>query len=131
MAGDRILSPLAESTSPLVRGDLLQRIEGRTATIGVIGMGYVGLPLALIFAENSFPVLGFDIDQSKVDALTRGTSYIKHIGVDRVANAFLARGAKSTSDFAHLGSCDVVIICVPTPLGPHREPELKYIRMTA
>jgi UDP-N-acetyl-D-glucosamine dehydrogenase len=94
-------------------------------------MGYVGLPLALLFAERGFPVIGFDVDQSKVDALSRGASYINHIGVERVAAAFLEKKAKATSDFGRLGECEAVIICVPTPLGNHREPDLKYIRITA
>ncbi|HEX9161733.1 MAG TPA: nucleotide sugar dehydrogenase [Thermoanaerobaculia bacterium] len=120
-----------EKPSSEVVTDLLNRINTRTATIGVIGMGYVGLPLALLFAENSFSVVGFDVDQKKVDALTRGTSYINHIGVDRVSSAFLDKRAVATSDFARLSECDALIVCVPTPLGAHREPDLKYIRMTA
>ncbi len=110
---------------------LFERIESRTATIGVIGLGYVGLPLALIFAENGYPVIGFDIDKNKVAALESGTSYIRHIGVDRVASAFVGKNASATSDFARLAACDVLIIAVPTPLGDHREPDLTYIRVTA
>jgi UDP-N-acetyl-D-glucosamine dehydrogenase len=110
---------------------LVERLHNRTATIGIIGLGYVGLPLALLFSENDFPVLGFDVDANKVEALNRGASYIRHIGVERVAKAFLERKAKATEDFSRLGECDAIIVCVPTPLGDHREPDLKYIRITA
>jgi UDP-N-acetyl-D-glucosamine dehydrogenase len=120
-----------KSAEPTVLSDLLDRIQNRTATIGVIGMGYVGLPLALLFAEEGFPVIGFDVDAKKVDSLTRGTSYVKHIGVERVAHAFLERNARATDDFSDLDRCDAIIVCVPTPLGAHREPDLKYIRLTA
>ena len=120
----------ARTASPVLT-DLLDRIDKRTATVGVIGMGYVGLPLVLLFAERDFGVIGFDVDKKKVDALTRGASYIKHIGVERVANAFLERKAKATDDFSRLADCDAIIVCVPTPLGAHREPDLEYIRMTA
>ena len=122
-------APLAR-TENAVQRELLRKIESRTATIGVVGLGYVGLPLALLFSENSFPVIGFDLDANKVDALKRGTSYISHIGVERVANVFLERNARATSDFGLLAECDAIIVCVPTPLGVHREPDLKYIRMT-
>jgi UDP-N-acetyl-D-glucosamine dehydrogenase len=120
-----------KSVSREVQRELLQRIESRTAKVGVIGLGYVGLPLALLFSENDFPVIGFDVDQKKVDALSRGASYIKHIGVERVAKAFLEKNASATSDFSRLAACDALIIAVPTPLGDHREPDLGYIRMTA
>jgi len=111
--------------------EFLRRVESRTATVGVVGMGYVGLPLALLFSERGFPVVGFDVDRKKVEALNQGTSYIHHIGVDRVAQAFLKKNAHATDDFSKLAECDAIIICVPTPLGVHREPDLKYIRTTA
>jgi UDP-N-acetyl-D-glucosamine dehydrogenase len=110
---------------------LIERIQTRTATVGVIGLGYVGLPLAILISENEYPVIGFDVDPNKVDALNRGASYIRHIGVERVANAFLEKRAKATDDFTRLAECDAIIVCVPTPLGNHREPDLKFIRITA
>jgi UDP-N-acetyl-D-glucosamine dehydrogenase len=119
------------STTTDTQRALVERLHNRTATIGIIGLGYVGLPLALLFSENDFPVLGFDVDANKVDALNRGASYIRHIGVERVAKAFLEQKAKATEDFSRLGECDAIIVCVPTPLGHHREPDLKYIRITA
>ncbi|MHB0971433.1 MAG: nucleotide sugar dehydrogenase [Thermoanaerobaculia bacterium] len=110
---------------------LLDRVASRTAHIGVIGLGYVGLPLALLFRESGFPVTGFDVDQKKVDALMAGQSYIKHIGAGRVAKAFAGENMAATTGFAQLTSCDAIVIAVPTPLGVHREPDLSYIRNTA
>jgi UDP-N-acetyl-D-glucosamine dehydrogenase len=110
---------------------LLGAIESRSATIGVIGLGYVGLPLVLLFSESGFRVIGFDVDTKKTDALGRGESYIRHIGPERVAAAFRGGKAEATDDYDRLAECDAVLICVPTPLGAHREPDLKYVRMTA
>jgi len=111
--------------------DFLRSIEQRTARVAVIGLGYVGLPLVLLFAEEGFPVLGFDVDPAKTEALNRGESYIRHIGAERVRRAFCELGARASGDFSLLASCDAIIVCVPTPLGAHREPDLKYIRITA
>ena len=110
---------------------LLTKIEHRTATIGVIGLGYVGLPLALIYQEAGFHVIGFDTDPKKSEMLERGESYIRHIGPERVRTAFESNRIIATPDFAQLAACDAILICVPTPLGEHREPDLKYVRMTA
>ena len=110
---------------------LLDAIESRDATVGVIGLGYVGLPLVLLFCESGFRVIGFDVDQKKIDALHRGESYIRHIGPDRVASAFRSGRSEATADYDRLSECDAILICVPTPLGDHREPDLKYVRMTA
>jgi UDP-N-acetyl-D-glucosamine dehydrogenase len=110
---------------------ILDKINGRTARVGIIGQGYVGLPLALVFREAGFPVLGFDVDPAKVAALMRGESYIKHIGPGRVAAAVASGGYQATADLERLRECDAVIICVPTPLGKHREPDNSYIHSTA
>lgn len=110
---------------------ILEAIQNRTATVGVIGLGYVGLPLVLLFSESGFRVIGFDVDEKKVDALHRGESYIRHIGPERVAAAFSSGRAEATADYDRLADCDAILICVPTPLGHHREPDLKYVRMTA
>jgi UDP-N-acetyl-D-glucosamine dehydrogenase len=112
------------------RSKLLDRISARTARVGIIGLGYVGLPLALIFEEAGFPVTGFDVDPKKVDALQRGESYIRHIGAARVAAAFSRGRIEATTDFDRLAACDAILVCVPTPLGRHREPDLSYIRNT-
>jgi UDP-N-acetyl-D-glucosamine dehydrogenase len=110
---------------------LMAKIQSRTAHVGVIGLGYVGLPLALLFEESGFRVTGFDVDAGKVEKLTAGESYIKHIGTDSVAGAFARGRITATVDFNGLAECDAILICVPTPLGKHREPDLAYIRMTA
>jgi UDP-N-acetyl-D-glucosamine dehydrogenase len=109
----------------------LRKIEDRTAVVGVIGLGYVGLPLALIFREAGFGVVGFDTDPRKAAALERGDSYIRHIGPERVRKAFESDRMSATTDFAQLAGCDAILICVPTPLGEHREPDLTYVRSTA
>ena len=114
---------------------LLSKIDRRDAVIGVIGLGYVGLPLALLFKESGFQVIGFDVDPAKVERLHRGESYIRHIGPERVSAAFSpADGVKpigATADFGRLAECDAILICVPTPLGGHREPDLTYVCSTA
>ena len=109
----------------------LERIASRQAVVGVIGLGYVGLPLVLLYEEAGFPVIGFDVDTEKARSLTAGDSYIRHIGPDRVRKAFVGGKARAVSDFGGLAECDAILVCVPTPLGKHREPDLKYIRTTA
>jgi UDP-N-acetyl-D-glucosamine dehydrogenase len=106
-------------------------IEARTAKVGVIGLGYVGLPLVLEFHRAGFPVIGFDIDAQKVDALRRGSSYIAHIDAARIAAAVKGGRFDATSDFGRLAEADAILICVPTPLTPQREPDLSYIEKTA
>ena len=110
---------------------LMTAIEDRSATVGVIGLGYVGLPLVLLFSESGYRVIGFDIDRRKTEALARGESYIRHIGPQRVAATFGGGKAEATDDYDRLAECDAILICVPTPLGAHREPDLSYVRMTA
>jgi UDP-N-acetyl-D-glucosamine dehydrogenase len=112
------------------RALLLSRIADRSARVGVIGLGYVGLPLALVFEESGFPVIGFDVDPAKPEALQRGESYIRHIGRERVAKAFARGRIVATTDFDRLAECDAILVCVPTPLGRHREPDLSFIRAT-
>lgn len=116
---------------PAAAARLLEKIEARAAVVGVVGLGYVGLPLALLFEEGGFPVLGFDVDAKKTEALARGASYIRHIGPERVAGAFARGRIAATTDFDRLAACDAVVICVPTPLGRHREPDLSYVVGTA
>jgi len=93
----------------------------------VIGLGYVGLPLVELFAANGFPVTGLDVDTTKVESLQAGRSYIGHIASDRVAAMRRDDQFTATTDFARLVDCDAVLICVPTPLGPHREPDLTAV----
>ena len=111
--------------------ELKKRIEDRTAKVGIIGLGYVGLPLALAFAEQGFPVLGFDVDPAKVDALSKGDCYIRHLDATRVRAQTGSGRLEATYDFDRLPEADAILICVPTPLTPQREPELRYVRTTA
>jgi UDP-N-acetyl-D-glucosamine dehydrogenase len=106
---------------------LLQKIENKSALIGIIGLGYVGLPLALEFANKNFTTIGFDIDEKKIPVLMKGESYIKHISVSRIQSAVNSKKFEATSDFSRLTSCDCIIICVPTPLDHHRQPDLSFI----
>jgi UDP-N-acetyl-D-glucosamine dehydrogenase len=110
---------------------LLEGIESRQALVGVVGLGYVGLPLALCFLEKGFSVLGFDVDEGKIQALDRGESYIKHIGAERVAKATQSDAFVATTSFSRLDEPDAILIAVPTPLTRQREPEMKYVRDTA
>ncbi len=110
-----------------LKQELLNKINSKSAVIGIIGMGYVGLPLALTFAEKEFNVLGFDIDEKKIPLLNKGESYIKHIPSSRIQHQVSSNRFTATSDFSKLIDVDVIIICVPTPLDEHREPDLTYI----
>jgi UDP-N-acetyl-D-glucosamine dehydrogenase len=107
------------------------RVQEKTARVGVIGMGYVGLPIALLFSKKGFQTTGFDIDLAKIDSLRQGTSYIKHIPDSEIAQEVQRSHFLATTDFAELNRMDAIIICVPTPLDDHREPDLSYIRATA
>jgi UDP-N-acetyl-D-glucosamine dehydrogenase len=111
-------------------GGLHARIDDRTAVIGIVGMGYVGLPLALTFVEKGYRVVGFDVDRSKVDALSAGRMYIKHLEPQRLAKAVESSRFRATEDFARLAEADALIICVPTPLTPQREPDMSYVVST-
>ncbi|MGC6452824.1 MAG: nucleotide sugar dehydrogenase [Candidatus Puniceispirillaceae bacterium] len=107
---------------------LLESIENRSATIGIVGLGYVGLPLLLRFCDVGFTVVGFDVDATKIDMLRSGRSFIQHIPSSRVAAA--GPRFSVTADFSEISSCDVVILCVPTPLTKNRDPDLSYIVKT-
>lgn len=105
---------------------LVGKFEDRSAVIGVIGLGYVGLPLSLRYCAVGFRVLGIDIDGDKVERLNAGSSYIEHIAHDKIAAA-RARGFEATSDFTRVAEADALIICVPTPLNVYREPDLSFV----
>ena len=106
-----------------------QRIESREARIGIVGMGYVGLPLALLFSAERFAITGFDIDARKVDTLNQGGSYIVRIPGAEVQSAQKS-GFQATTDYSRIGQMDVIIICVPTPLNEHHEPDLSFVTGT-
>ncbi len=105
---------------------LIERLNDREAVVGILGLGYVGLPLMLRFADVGYRVLGFDVDPAKVDALNAGRSYIEHITSETIARA-LQQGFRATTDFTEASACDALILCVPTPLSRHREPDLSFV----
>ncbi|MDA8174662.1 MAG: nucleotide sugar dehydrogenase, partial [Nitrospiraceae bacterium] len=109
----------------------LDKIKDRSATVGIIGLGYVGLPLAIEFGKAGFPVIGFDVDSKKIDALDQGKSYIKHIQPDGILEIKNKGNFRATTDFSLLGEADCVIICVPTPINRYREPDLTYVLNSA
>ena len=113
-----------------VADTLRQKITDRTAVIGVIGLGYVGLPLLAAFHKAGYPVVGLDVDPKKVESLERGENYLAHLGPD-LARTLLGDRFTATTDFTKLGDCDVVLSCVPTPLGNHLDPDLTYVAATA
>jgi UDP-N-acetyl-D-glucosamine dehydrogenase len=110
---------------------LIEKINNKEIIVGVIGLGYVGLPLALEFVEQGFNVIGFDIDEKKIPIILSGNTYIKHIASDRIANAVNSNRLKATTDFKKLNDIDAIIICVPTPLNKYREPDVSYIVNTS
>jgi len=109
-----------------MKDTLLKRIGSREAVVGIVGLGYVGLPLMLRYSEVGYKVLGFDIDKAKVDALNAGRSYIEHIPATQIAAARKA-GFEATVDFSRAGEADALILCVPTPLNKYREPDISFI----
>ena len=108
---------------------LKKRIEQREARVGIIGLGYVGLPLALLYSEKKFKVTGFDIDSRKIDTLAKGGSYIYRIAPEEI-QAAQSSGFSATADYSRLTEMDAVIICVPTPLDEYHEPDLSFITST-
>ncbi|WP_204252069.1 nucleotide sugar dehydrogenase [Phyllobacterium zundukense] len=111
--------------------ELSDKIETRQAHAGVIGLGYVGLPLAITLARSGFSVTGFDIDPGKIVALDAARSYIEAVTDEALAAEVTAGRFRSTSDFVELAQCDVIIICVPTPLTKHRDPDLSFVEATS
>src|SRR5487761_343946 len=105
--------------------------SGKGLKIGIVGCGYVGLPLALRFAETGHQVFGFDTDPVKVEKLNRGESYIEHISSGEIAKHVGRRRFSATTDFGKVGEMDAVLICVPTPLDDRRDPDLSYVENTA
>lgn len=114
----------------MLRSHPIDKIVRNEAIIGIVGLGYVGLPLSLSFVRSGFKVIGFDVDSNKIKKLNNGESYIKHIGTDRVYKAWQSGKLEATSDFSRASEIDVLILCVPTPLGNHKDPDLSFIRDT-
>ncbi len=111
--------------------ELLQKIREKRARVGIVGLGYVGLPLALTFCEKGFAVVGFDVDAAKIATLAAGGTYIVHLGSERVRAALGTGRFAATSDFARLADCDAILVAVPTPLTRQREPDMRYVVGTA
>ncbi|MEM9072477.1 MAG: nucleotide sugar dehydrogenase, partial [Myxococcota bacterium] len=110
---------------------LLHRIRDKEAKVGIIGLGYVGLPLALVFVDRGFQVVGFDVDPKKIKALDAGECYIKHLDQAWVSRNLETGRFASTTNFDELANVDAILICVPTPLTPQREPDMRYVLSTA
>jgi UDP-N-acetyl-D-glucosamine dehydrogenase len=112
-----------------MKNRLLEKIKSREAVIGIVGLGYVGLPLMLRFCETGYKVLGFDVDNEKVEQLNTGRSYIEHISHGDIASARKSL-FEATTDFSRTGEVDALILCVPTPLNKYREPDISFIIKT-
>ena len=110
-----------------MKKELLIKVKDKSATVAVVGLGYVGLPLIKRLNEVGFKTLGLDIDQTKIDALTNGEPYIKHIGVTDIQMAIELQKCVVTTDFSQSKNADIIILCVPTPLNKYREPDLSYV----
>lgn len=108
---------------------LIEKLASKQATIGIVGLGYVGLPLMLRYTEVGYRVIGFDIDPTKTEKLNKGASYIEHIPPQMIANA-VQNGFEATTDFSRSAEADALIICVPTPLNKYREPDLSFVTNT-
>ena len=113
----------------LAFAELLSKINSKSAKVGIIGLGYVGLPLLLRYAQVGCNVIGFDIDQAKIDNIHAKKSYIAHFSDDAIAEAMKSK-ADATTDFSRVAECDALIICVPTPLNKYREPDLSFVTST-
>src|SRR6266403_998036 len=125
------MTAIGQTTISLREAESLElKFSNRTANVGIIGLGYVGLPLALLFADAGFPVTGFDVDAQKVEKLSRGESYIYRVPSSEIQLARTKRFS-ATVNYSDISSMDAVIICVPTPLNEQREPDLSYIMNTA
>lgn len=111
--------------------NLARKITDKSAVVGVLGLGYVGLPLMRAFFQNGFRVIGFDVDAEKIKMLESGRSYLKHLGEDFVRDMAKSPLFTATADFSRLGEADAILICVPTPLGKHLEPDLSFIESTS
>jgi len=112
-----------------MKNTLIKKLNDKSAVIGILGLGYVGLPLMIRYAEIGYKVIGIDIDQEKVDMLNQGNSYIEHIPSSQIKDS-LGKGFEATTDFAKATEADTLILCVPTPLNKYREPDLSYVTDT-
>ncbi|MCR9132610.1 MAG: nucleotide sugar dehydrogenase [bacterium] len=109
---------------------LIKKIENKTFKIGIVGLGYVGLPLMWTFHQKGMPVIGFDIDNKKIENIKNGTPYIKHLGAEMMEALAQSDIVEATTDFSQLNEADAILMCVPTPLDHHREPDMSYVEQT-
>lgn len=114
-----------------MKNELISLISNKKAHVGVIGLGYVGLPLLVEFASHGFQGTGFEVDEAKANQINAGTSYIGDVSSDKVKEVVDAKRLRATTDFSHLSECDAIIICVPTPLRKTKEPDVSYILAAA
>lgn len=120
----------AVETSEQTAAGILRRIEEKTYTVGIVGLGYVGLPLIDTFYRKGFPVMGFDIDETKINAFREGRSYIRHFSNEAFAELGASDRCTVTTDFSLINEADAILMCVPTPLDHHREPDMSYVEAT-
>jgi UDP-N-acetyl-D-glucosamine dehydrogenase len=111
--------------------NILKKIKNKSVIVGIVGMGYVGLPLGLAFAAKKINVLGFDLDEKKINLLSKGKGYLKHISDIKIKKAVDSGYLKATTNFSRLPEVDAILICVPTPLTKHREPDMSYVENTS
>jgi UDP-N-acetyl-D-glucosamine dehydrogenase len=128
--GERVDDTLGAAFVPRAK-ELLERLQNRSATVGVIGLGYVGLPIATAAAAGGFSTIGFDVDKTKPPQLNSGKSYIPAVKDEELQRLVSLGRFQATSAFDRLANCNVIVVCVPTPLTRHREPDLSYIQTTA
>src|ERR1035437_6180400 len=125
------MPPLFLSEPTPMLNDLLKRLAHKKAVVGVLGLGYVGLPLIRAFSQGGLRCIGFDVDPAKVKKLVAGQSYIKHIPAAFIQDLLKTKSFIPTTDFSRLKECDALIICVPTPLTKNRDPDMTYVVQTA
>lgn len=109
---------------------LMSRINNKDYTVGIVGLGYVGLPLMWTFHKNEMPVIGYDIDKEKIECIEEGRPYIKHLGQDMMQSLSKSDRCDATTDFSRIPEADALLLCVPTPLDHHREPDMQYVEKT-
>src|SRR5215210_4168062 len=114
-----------------IKDELLELLHARRAHVGVIGLGYVGLPLLVEFAAKGFRATGFEVDEAKAARINEGDSYISDVPAERIKGLVAEGALRATTDFGALDACDVIIICVPTPLRKTKEPDISYILAAA
>ena len=113
-----------------MKNKILKKIKEKKFVVGIVGLGYVGLPLAISFSKNNLPVIGFDVDHNKVNLINQGKSYIKHINTQSILDLKLGTKNLFTSNFEHMVDCDALLMCVPTPLNKYREPDMSFVKET-